>query len=392
MKRVMQYTAVVLLTLLGLVILWQFRIVVLFFIASLFAAAMIRPFVAWLTARGLSRGVAPMLLYGVGIVSFLVVFLLLGNVVLAEVNGAANRTIVEYEMLYGKWQTGASWQQSVIGLLPEPFSTAAAQEMQIEALLPAVLNIGRGVAGLLAGLLLLVALSIYWSVDQYRFERLWLSLLPPERRANTRDSWRAVETAMGSYMRSQIVQSVLAALLVGAGAAIAGLQFPLLLALFAAVAAFVPFVGGFITALAVFGVGALGSLWLGAGMAVYTLIVFMALDLVVEPRLWKTARRGFFLSVLLLVPLYQSAGVLGLVLATPISAALEVLIWQSYEQYLVGRQSTVQLDDLAARYRSLADKLAETPEEDLKPELRNLSQRLSKLLAATRDPSGIELP
>jgi hypothetical protein len=42
-------------------------------------------------------------------------------------------------------------------------------------------------------MLLLTALSLYWSLDQQRFERLCLSLLPAETRVYARDSWRELE-------------------------------------------------------------------------------------------------------------------------------------------------------------------------------------------------------
>ncbi|MCZ7672142.1 MAG: AI-2E family transporter [Chloroflexi bacterium] len=69
----------------------------------------------------------------------------------------------------------------------------------------------------MSGGLVILFLSLYWSLDRVRFERLWLSLLPPEQRARARDIWQTIESDLGSYIRSEVAQSLLAGLLLGLG-------------------------------------------------------------------------------------------------------------------------------------------------------------------------------
>jgi predicted PurR-regulated permease PerM len=387
MKRIMGYTAVVLATLTGLFLLWQFRLVLLLFISSLFIAAMIRPLVDWLSEHGLPRGVAQLFLYLLGIGSFLLLLLLGGDMLMGEINSGANRAVVEYEILYDTWREGAAWQQTAVGMLPRPLTVGAAQDWQVEQMLPAVMNVGRGVTAVVGGILLTLALSFYWSADQYRFERLWLSLLPPKRRAYARASWRGIETAVGSYLRSQLAQSGLAAVFVGLGAWLAGLEYPLLLASFAALAALVPFFGGLLTAVIAFGLGSLESIWIGAGMAIYTLVVFVGLDFFVESRLWQRKRRSFLLTILVIIPLFEAFGLWGLIVAPPLAAALEVLIKQAYAFYTVGRDTAVRLDDLEARYQYLIEHIAQSEDGPVTPELQSITERLSELLSKSHDMS-----
>jgi predicted PurR-regulated permease PerM len=387
MKRIMGYTAVVLATLTGLFLLWQFRLVLLLFISSLFIAAMIRPLVDWLSEHGLPRGVAQLFLYLLGIGSFLLLLLLGGDMLMGEINSGANRAVVEYEILYDTWREGAAWQQTAVGMLPRPLTVGAAQDWQVEQMLPAVMNVGRGVTAVVGGILLTLALSFYWSADQYRFERLWLSLLPPKRRAYARASWRGIETAVGSYLRSQLAQSGLAAVFVGLGAWLAGLEYPLLLAFFAALAALVPFFGGLLTAVIAFGLGSLESIWIGTGMAIYTLVVFVGLDFFVESRLWQRKRRSFLLTILVIIPLFEAFGLWGLIVAPPLAAALEVLIKQAYAFYTVGRDTAVRLDDLEARYQYLIEHIAQSEDGPVTPELQSITERLSELLSKSHDMS-----
>lgn len=382
MKQLMKYTAVILTTLTVLLVLWQFKLALLLFVLSLFVAAAIRPFVDGLVARGLPKGAAQLLLYVVGIGGFVLVLLLVGEWWWQELNLAVNQAVVEYESLHRRWQMGAGWQQTAVNLLP-PFTFTGTELQQVT---PAVITITSSLTGTVAGLLVLLALSIYWSVDQSRFERLWLSLLPVKRRAYARDSWREVETAVAGYLRSQTVQSVLAALLLAGGTAVVGFEFPLLLAFVGGVAAFVPLFGGLFTAVFAFGLGSLESIGLGVGVAVYTLLVFIGLELVVEPRLWPRKRRSFLLTILVILPLFEAFGLWGLVVAPPLAAALEVVVGQLYQVSITRVDTAVPLERLQTRYQQLAQKIAASEDEAAMPELQNLSQRLAQLLEKTKRP------
>lgn len=384
MKQIMKTTAVILVTLAALYVLWQFKLVLLLFALSLFVAAAIRPFVDALVARGIPRAAAQLLFYVVGVGSFLLALLLTGELLLQELNAAANQAVLEYETLYRQWQMESGWQHTAVAYLPPPFTSAAAQEAELAEMAPAVMAVTRSVTGALGGLLLLLALSIYWSADQHRFERLWLSLLPARRRAYARDAWRQLETAMGRYLRSQIVQSLLAFLFLAVGGAVIGMDYPLLLALAGALAAFVPLFGGLLAALFGLALGSLESINIGLITAVYCLLVFIGLELIVEPRLWPRKRRSFLLTILLILPLFEVVGFWGLLMAPPLAAALEVLGGQAYQTYVAQRDTAVQLEKLEARYHHLMQKVADAEIESTAPELQDLSRRLANLLADSR--------
>lgn len=385
MKRLMVYTGIVLATLLVLQIFWQFRLVLLLLILSLFMAAAIRPFVNQMTVWGIPKVAAQLLLYLAGICLVFFFFFLLGNALQLELNILVNRAVIEYDTLYRTWQEGASWQQTAVSLLSlTPFSMP--QDTQLEEMLPAMMVLTRNLMAAVAGLLLLLALSVYWSADQDRFERLWLSLLPPRRRAYARDSWRRIEDAVGSYLRSRTVQSMLAALLLGVGAQLANLDFPILLALTGALATFVPFFGSLIMSVVALGLGSLQSYSIGLGAAAYTLCLFIVLEFFVEPYLSLSPRqrRSFLLTILLVIPLLEAFGLWGLLVAPPLAAAAEVVIRQTYQAYVSREGTAVILDDLEARYQQILDKANQAEPNDLTPELKNLAERLADLLTNSR--------
>jgi putative permease len=384
MKRIMKYTATALATLSVLLVLWQFKWVLLLFVFSLFVAATIRPYVEGLVARGLPKAVAQLLLYVVGIGGLLLLLLLVGDLLLAELNTAANRAVIAYEALLRRWEGGMAWQQTAVEMLPAPYPYIEEPENELGQMLPVIVTVTQNVAAALGGLLLLLVLSVYWSVDQYRFERLWLSLLPAQRRTFARDSWRNMETAVSGYLHSQFMQSLLAGVFLGAGAALMGVEFPLLFAFWGALAAFVPLLGGLITAVAAFFLGSMESPWIGLGLAAYTLVVFGGLELFIEPRIWRRKRRSLLLSVFMILLLFEAFGLWGLIAAPPLAAILEGLIKQTYQAVRSQRETAVQLTDLEKRFQQLRQKAEPSENGQPPPEIKNLIERLDQLLIRSR--------
>lgn len=388
MKRLMLYTAVALATLGLIFILWQFRLIVLLFVLSLFTAAAIRPIVGALGTRGVPSAAGILLVYLVGVGGLLILLFLIGDRLLVEINVAVNRLVVEYEGLYNRWLAGAGWQQyAASNLLPPAFSLGAEEEVNWEALLPAILNITAGLTSAIGGLLIVISLSVYWSVDQNRFERLWLSLLPVSRRMLARDSWREIEGKIGNYLRSQFAQSMIAAFFLLVGGLLAGIDFPFLLAIFGGLAAFVPYLGGLVAVFAAFAAGASQNFALGMAAAAYTAVLFWILESRVRTRFQPREGRTSLLTLLLVIPLLETFGFWGLIAAPPLALAVEVFIRQAYGAALTRRKAEVQLDELELRGRLLREKIESVDSERLAPELRSLSDRLAALL----DASGREL-
>ena len=71
-------------------------------------------------------------------------------------------------------------------------------------LLDQALGVTRNTIDVAARIIVVVALSAYWSASREAFERLWLSLVPAPQRPRARDVWRAVERAVGSHMRGEV--------------------------------------------------------------------------------------------------------------------------------------------------------------------------------------------
>ena len=173
------------------------------------------------------------------------------------------------------WLEGGLFQQALDRWLPTPDKLFEAITSQRQLMLSAVFGFTQGIGGIVSGFLVILFLSIYWSINQNHFERLWLSLLPSEQRSHARDIWRTIEHELGAYIRSEIIQSLLAVLLLGLGYWMLGSPYPALLAVVAAIAWLVPVVGAALAVILPLLLGLLTGAELSLFTVLYTLIVLI---------------------------------------------------------------------------------------------------------------------
>jgi putative permease len=348
-KQAMWMGAAVMSTALALVLLWQFRLIVVVFLLSLALAAALRPLLKRPVGQPLAARLALIALY---LTLFGIFFLLLITGVGGAVREAQELTehvSAGVSWRQPAWLQGSSLQQALDRWLPSPnavFDAVVGEEG--EFILPAVMGLTSGFIGLISGGLIILFLSVYWSLDQNHFERLWLSLLPPKQRKKVRDIWQTVEADLGVYIRGQAVQTILAALLLVLGYWLLGSPYPALLALIGALALLIPLIGPLLAVISPLLIGLLTSLPLSLMTAVYTLIVAAGVKRWVASRLTPRAQVNPMLTIVILMALADAFGLLGILFAPPLAAACQVLWERLVSQRAVSR-AAAQISDLKAR-------------------------------------------
>jgi putative permease len=348
-KQAMWMGAAVMSTALALVLLWQFRLIVVVFLLSLALAAALRPLLKRPVGQPLAARLALIALY---LTLFGIFFLLLITGVGGAVREAQELTehvSAGVSWRQPAWLQGSSLQQALDRWLPSPnavFDALVGEEG--EFILPAVMGLTSGFIGLISGGLIILFLSVYWSLDQNHFERLWLSLLPPKQRKKVRDIWQTVEADLGVYIRGQAVQTILAALLLVLGYWLLGSPYPALLALIGALALLIPLIGPLLAVISPLLIGLLTSLPLSLMTAVYTLIVAAGVKWWVASRLTPRAQVNPMLTIVILMALADAFGLLGILFAPPLAAACQVLWERLVSQRAVSR-AAAQISDLKAR-------------------------------------------
>lgn len=401
MRRLALHTAIVLATLAALAIVWQLRGAILIFFLSLATAAALRPRVAYLVERGLPRALALLFTYFALLVSLIGVVLLLAFPLANEAQRVGDDFLHAYEHVTEHWHERSPMQRAIARRLPPPGELLAGLLGGDEATIAeTVLGFTFGIVGLIANLLVVVVLSIYWSIDRVHFERLWLSLLPAHLRIEARDLWRSIETEVGAYLRSEAAQSAAAGVLLGVGFALMGLPYPVLLATVGALAWFVPWVG---MPIAVLSVGFLSLPTLALARepaaaitfvmaAAYTLLVLSMLEIFVEPRLFNRRRYNSLLIVVVVISLAEMIGVAGIVLGPPLAAALQIFL-----AHLFRRRAAAVVSEGIHPETSLRERVAQLGArldrvENPAPELVSLAERVSRLVdeAENLAPIGAE--
>ena len=387
MKRIAWITALVLGTLTVLVLLWQFRVAFIVFLLSLATAAAIRPVILSLTTRGFKRGIAILV---TNLSSLLLVgglLIILSRPLVEDLAQMTNNLQLSYENLLRTWlESDAGLQSAISGQLPptqELFAALSGEEGR--QALQGLLGTASGLAGFLSQAVVIIILSIYWSIDQIHFERLWISLIPVERRKQARGLWRDIESGVGNYILGEVVQSYLAVLLLWLSFTWIGLPQPALLAVFSSLFWFIPWLGAVLALIPVILVGLSVSPLVALGAGMLTVATLALMEVFVQPFFFNRQRFNSLFLVLVVIILTQAFGLLGLILAPALAAALEI----GYQHLSVRRESELRAEQISeeisqmqASLETLQQRL-QSPDSNSAPEMVNLTERLQALMDKT---------
>lgn len=377
-KNLVRIFVGVLSTLLALVILWQFRVAVIYVLISLMLAASIRPLITRLVGRKLFVKILWIFIYILVVVGLLYVVLFTFQASVTEIHTLAQNASVQDAWRLPQWLS-PSLQQTIRTLLPLPsilFQTIIGPEG--EMVLPALISIAQNVGGIVAEFAIILILSVYWSISQVHFERLWLSLLPSEQRKLARDIWQTVEFEIGAYIRGQGLFSLLIGICLGFGFWIFRSPSPALLGLIGGLASMVPFVGGILIIVSTLMIGLLTSGEIALSTAIYAMIVMVVFQIWIKPKLFNRRWDDPILTVMLMIALADVFGIVGIIIAPPISAVL-LILWNHLVIHRIAAGAATQLSDLKDRLTKIT-KTINAMDEPHPHLIKNSMARISGLL------------
>lgn len=389
MKRIIWLTALVLGTLAGLVLLWQFRQAVIVFLLSLVTAAGMRPVINFFIKRGIKPGLALLLAYFSLLILAGGLFAVLGRTLLSDLEQITDNLTTAYEEIVDTWpESDDQIRKNVVNQLPpadELFSALAGEEGR-EAL-QGLIGTASGLAGFLGNLVVILILSLYWGADRVHFERLWLSLIPVDQRTRARAAWRAIESGVGDYIVGEVVQSYLVGVILFFGFTWIGLPHPALLALISALAWFIPWLGAVLAIIPVVAIGLSVSPGIAILSGVLTALILALMELYVQPRFFARQRLNSLFLVLIVIMLAQVGGLIGLIVAPVLAAALQI----AFQHFLASREVELRVEKVneeITELRDILDRLEErllNQEHEASPEISNLMERLHTLLQKTTE-------
>jgi hypothetical protein len=215
-----------------------------------------------------------------------------------------------------------------------------------------------------------------------------MSLLPVESRPQARLTYHAIETGVGAYIRSEVIQSVLAGLMLWVGYQLMGLEFAVLMALFGALAWLIPWFGALVAIIPPLLAGlSMGSIPLALLAVAFTLFVLFIMEWFIEPRFFTRETYSSVILVVMILILADQFGLLGLILAPLVSAAVQITLRFLAQPPTLAVPETVEVAAIEQEIAQLQEKVEAARLEFIEsgdeppPELMNLMERLKKLLA-----------
>lgn len=385
MIRIARYTIIVVLTLIIILLLWQFSEAIVLFLLSLAVAAALRPIINAITGRKVPKRLALGIVYFLLVAAFASSLLLVGQSLLAELQKASDDFAASYDHAKAEWpKSGMLFQQALAEQLPPSadFYKALTGEGGIPVL-EGAFGIAQNFFSTLGQIAIMLVLSLYWSADQFRFERLALSLLPEEYHPKALHVWRSIETGVGEYLRSEIVQSALAGLLLWLGYSVLGIRYPTLLAFWGAIARLIPWFGAVIAVLPALFIGIGISSVVGILATLYTIGILLTLKLIIEPRFFPRYKYSSLLIVLFVIALAEAFGFIGVILAPPLAVAVQILFRHLYP--IAAPSFSSELSDQALSIKERLFNLKRRVQAPTNREMVRLIDRLNQLVKRTTD-------
>lgn len=184
-----------------------------------------------------------------------------------------------------------------------------------------------GIGGAAFGLVATFVIGFYYLMEKRLFKRLLLMQLTPGNRERINTIWNDVESKVGDWLRGQLLLMLVIGVLAGIGYAIIDVRFWLLLALWAGLTEVIPIIGPWIGGIPAFAIALLDSWQKAALVALFLMLLQLAENTILVPRIMKGTIGLSALTVFIAVMAGgQYMGPIGALLALPIAAALQVII------------------------------------------------------------------
>ena len=393
MRRGALAVSAVLLTGLGAALLWKLRGVGAIFVASLTVAAALRPFVDRLEALRIGRALALGLVYVAGLALFSLSIYLCAPRIVAEVGSGTELAGAAYERLRAWCAAGAGaggghgylalLRRLLAALPPAAALEHALSSARLDAVAGRVLGAALDVVDAVGACLIIFALSAYWSAGRESFERLWMSLVPAPHRTRARDIARAVIAAVGAHLRGELALGAATSILLLIGFSLMRLPTPLLPALLGGFLRWAPFIGPVAAVAVAAAAGALGGPALALGAGAYAAITLAALARWRGVAGLRARAPSPTLVVVLAIALGDVWGLAGLLVASPLAAAVQTLIERLVATRSARARRAPTIADLEARLAVIRQQLASASAAGA-PQLGSVLERLDRLVGRAR--------
>jgi len=302
-----------------------FRDLIALFVSAIIIATVVEVPIGALMRRGVPRFLAVTLIYLGFLAAFSLFAYILTPVVVSEFQGFAD-TVLHF----------------VNRIFHLNFLTPDAITQIRENILQLFQGIGQGAGAAFKfasrfvnatfSLVVVFVTSFYLALQGRTIEKIIKLVAPPKHESYFLGLWERAQKKIGRWFYGQVALSFTVGATVFFGLWLLGVNYPLLLGILAGILEIVPVVGPIISGLLAFAIAAQG----GADLAIYTIILFVIIQQLENNILVPTVmRKSIGLNPVVVVFAImiggKLAGIWGVILAVPLTAALGELIsdWEN---------------------------------------------------------------
>lgn len=362
-------------------LLYRFYQVLFILFIAIVIGTVIRPLVNWLYQRGLSRSAGVILVYLL-LFTLLTGFLWLLFPLIFEQSSALAKEVPGYYQKLRAGMLNESNQlivrvgQLIPAALPS-LNPRVAQQTGEEMVASAgqILDYLILAAQVIFTAIVILVLTLYWTLDGPRIIKSFLLLVPQDQRESIGELISAMESKVGFFIAGQGILCLVIGIMALISYMLIGLPNALVLALVAGVMEAVPMIGPLLgavpAALVALSIGPDRLIW----VIVATIIIQQLENSLLVPRIMRKAVGvNPFVTLLALFAFGSFFGLAGALMAIPIAAMIQLVL-----NHFVFKQATVEMEvsegrDYASRLRYEAQDLA----QDLRKQAR-LKKRGSEL-------------
>jgi predicted PurR-regulated permease PerM len=367
-------------------LLYRFYQVLFILFIAIVLGTIIRPIVNWLYQRGLPRIAGVILVYLLLLVLLAGFLWLLFPLIFEQSSTLAKDVPGYYQNLRTGMVDGGNQLLMRVGqLLPATLPSINPQiapqtgeEMVASA--GQVLDYLTGTARASFTAIIILVMTLYWTLDGPRIIKALLLLLPQDRRESIGELISAMESKIGLYLAGQGVLCLVIGTMALVAYLLIGLPNALVLALIAGVLEAVPMIGPLLgavpAALVALSIAPAKLIW----VIVATVVIQQLENTLLVPRIMKKAVGvNPFVTLLALFAFSTLFGVAGALMAIPIAAMIQLAL-----NHFVFQQATVEMEvsegrDYASRLRYEAQDLVQDLRKQARRKKRGSDQKIKQL-------------
>lgn len=189
-----------------------------------------------------------------------------------------------------------------------------------------------------------LVITFYLILEEQAMRRFLQNIVPPKYLPNVSPMLDKIQSKMGNWLRGQLVLSLAIFLVTFIGLSLLGVKNALVLALFAGLMEFVPYIGSTIGAIPAVFFGFTQAVWLGIAVVILYIVVQQLENNILVPKVMqKTTGLNPLVVIIGMLIGAKVAGIVGVLLAVPAILIFQTLfkeIYHIYDESEESRKST----------------------------------------------------